>query len=85
MRTVMTAVLCRFRSCANNSLPVLFAVAAIFAVLVLASPQPAQAFSDEELRNVTEQLNDKSSTKKLEAIEATTADGDPRADPERNA
>ncbi|KZD06696.1 urea ABC transporter permease [Thalassospira xiamenensis] len=63
----------------------MFAVAAIFAVLVLASPQPAQAFSDEELRNVTEQLNDKSSTKKLEAIEAMAADGDPRVAPILNA
>jgi len=85
MRTVMTAVLCRFRSCANNSLPVLFALAAIFAVMVLASPRPAHAFSDEELRNVTQQLNDKSSTKKLAAIEAMAADGDPRVAPILNA
>ncbi|MBR9816083.1 MAG: urea ABC transporter permease subunit UrtB [Rhodospirillales bacterium] len=63
----------------------MFAVAAIFAVLVLASPQPAYAFSDEELRNVTEQLNDKSSTKKLAAIEAMAADGDPRVAPILNA
>lgn len=85
MRIVMTAVLRRFRSCANNFLPVLFAVAAIFAVLVLASPRSAYAFSDEELRNVTEQLNDKSSTKKVEAIEAMAADGDPRVAPILNA
>ncbi|MCK2168040.1 urea ABC transporter permease subunit UrtB [Thalassospira xiamenensis] len=85
MRTVMTAVLCRFRVRANNSLPVLFALAAIFAVMVLALPRPAHAFSDEELRNVTEQLNHKSSTKKVEAIEAMAADGDPRVAPILNA
>ncbi|AJD53760.1 amino acid/amide ABC transporter membrane protein 1, HAAT family [Thalassospira xiamenensis M-5 = DSM 17429] len=85
MRTVMTAVLCRFCFRAKNSLSALFAVAAICAVMTLAFPQPAHAFSDEELRNVTEQLNDKSSTKKLAAIEAMAADGDPRVAPILNA
>ena len=85
MRTVMTAVLCRFRSRAHHSLPILFAVAAICAVVSLALPRPAHAFSDEELRNLTEQLNHKNSTRKLDAIEAMAADGDPRVAPILNA
>lgn len=50
----------------------------MFAVV---SPNVAQAFSDEELRNIAEQLNDKSSTKQVAIIEEMAADGDPRVAP----
>jgi len=57
------------------------AVIACLALLVIATPNSAQAFSDEELRNIAEQLNDKSATKKVAVIEAMAADGDPRVAP----
>ena len=52
-------------------------------VVVLAAfvPDTAQAFSDEELRNIAEQLDDKSATKKVAVIEEMAADGDPRVAP----
>ncbi|EKF09802.1 inner-membrane translocator [Thalassospira profundimaris WP0211] len=57
------------------------AVIACLALLVIATPNSAQAFSDEELRNIAEQLNDKSATKKVAVIEEMAADGDPRVAP----
>ncbi|WP_286792799.1 urea ABC transporter permease subunit UrtB [Thalassospira sp. UBA4513] len=54
---------------------------ACLALLVIATPNSAQAFSDEELRNIAEQLNDKSATKKVAVIEEMAADGDPRVAP----
>ncbi|WP_254869861.1 urea ABC transporter permease subunit UrtB [Thalassospira sp. HF15] len=47
----------------------------------MAVPDTAMAYSDEELRNVAEGLNVKSSTKKIEVIEEMAADGDPRVAP----
>ena len=63
-------VLCRFG-----------AVIGCLALLVIATSHSAQAFSDEELRNIAEQLNDKSATKKVAVIEEMAADGDPRVAP----
>ncbi len=57
------------------------ALIACLALLVIAIPNSAQAFSDEELRNIAEQLNDKSATKKVAVIEEMAADGDPRVAP----
>ncbi|WP_417835670.1 urea ABC transporter permease subunit UrtB [Thalassospira tepidiphila] len=57
------------------------ALVACLALLVIATPNSAQAFSDEELRNIAEQLNDKSATKKVAVIEEMAADGDPRVAP----
>ena len=54
------------------------AVVACLMVFAVVSPNVAQAFSDEELRNITEQLNVKSATKKVAVIEKMAADGDPR-------
>ncbi|HCW65763.1 MAG TPA: urea ABC transporter permease subunit UrtB, partial [Thalassospira lucentensis] len=50
-------------------------------MLSVVFPNVAQAFSDEELRNIAEQLNDKSSTKQVAIIEEMAADGDPRVAP----
>jgi urea transport system permease protein len=50
-------------------------------ILVVFAPQQAAAFSDEQLRQHAEQLNAKSSTKKLHVIEKMAADGDPRVAP----
>jgi len=61
--------------------PRLGALIACLALLVIATPNSAQAFSDEELRNIAEQLNDKSATKKVAVIEEMAADGDPRVAP----
>lgn len=44
-------------------------------------PNAAQAFSDEELRNIAERLDTKSSTQKITVIEEMAADGDPRVAP----
>jgi len=57
----------------------LFAIVAL--MLVALAPQQAHAFSDEQLRQNAEQLNAKSSTKKLDVIEKMAADGDPRVAP----
>ncbi len=83
MTAVLTAVLPRFVW--RISVPGLIAVWAICAVIATAMPHPAHAFSDEELRNVTEKLNVKSATKKIKAIDAMAADGDPRVAPILNA
>ncbi|WP_417810536.1 urea ABC transporter permease subunit UrtB [Thalassospira alkalitolerans] len=83
MTAVLTAVLPRFVW--RISVPGLIAVWAICAVIATTMPHPAHAFSDEELRNVTEKLNVKSATKKIKAIDAMAADGDPRVAPILNA
>ncbi|NIY75746.1 urea ABC transporter permease subunit UrtB [Thalassospira sp. HF15] len=57
------------------------AVLACLLVIFMAVPDTAMAYSDEELRNVAEGLNVKSSTKKIEVIEEMAADGDPRVAP----
>lgn len=50
-------------------------------LMVVLLPTAAQAFSDEELRTVTERLAVKSATKKIAVIREMAADGDPRVAP----
>ncbi len=57
------------------------ALIACLALLVIAIPNSAQAFSDEELRTIAEQVNDKRATKKVAVTEEMAADGDPRVAP----
>lgn len=61
------------------SMRVVVAMLAVMCVLSIA--RPAWAFSDEELRQIVEELDSKSSNRKLEVIGKIAADGDPRAVP----
>ncbi|MCC9620895.1 urea ABC transporter permease subunit UrtB [Thalassospira sp. MA62] len=48
---------------------------------IMVMPGIAQAFSDEELRNITQRLDAKSATQKIKVIDEMAADGDPRVAP----
>lgn len=56
-------------------------VFACLLIVAMAAPQVAMAYSDDQLRTVAEELNVKSSTKKIAVIEKMAADGDPRVAP----
>lgn len=65
----------------RNAVARMMGVLACVVICATVAPDMAQAFSDEELRNITEQLNDKSTTRKVAVIEEMAADGDPRVAP----
>lgn len=82
MRDVVTG----FSACRSAMLCRVMAVLfACFVGGVAVLPQSALAYSDDELRHAAEQLNSKSTTKKLKVISAMAADGDPRSVPVLNA
>lgn len=80
MRNDMFSMLRRSPHClqqARKSGSRLGAVLACLLIFFMAVPDMAMAYSDEELRNVAERLDAKSSTQKIEVIEEMAADGDP--------
>ncbi|MBO6806265.1 MAG: urea ABC transporter permease subunit UrtB [Thalassospira sp.] len=84
MRNDMFSMLRRSPHClqqARKSGSRLGAVLACLLIFFMAVPDMAMAYSDEELRNVAERLDAKSSTQKIEVIEEMAADGDPRVAP----
>ncbi|WP_081944524.1 urea ABC transporter permease subunit UrtB [Thalassospira australica] len=84
MRNDMFSVLRRSPFLAQQSRKAFLCLGAFLVCLIVAVfalPERAMAYSDEELRNVSERLNVKSSTQKIAVIEEMAADGDPRVAP----